>query len=204
MSARRLSVVLLCLVALCLGAGAAEAHLVSTGLGPLYDGVSHFALSPDDLVPVVALALLAGLRGPEAGRRAVFILPIAWFIGGLAGLALPAAGLNDLPWLLFVIFGGLIAADVKVPSLAIGGLAVLLGFFHGFLNGTAVSAGPPGISELAGVGVMVFVMTTLVSAATIYFSNPVGRIAVRVLGSWTAATGVLLFGWSLRCTGSAC
>jgi len=64
--------------------------------------------------------------------------------------------------------------------------------------------GSSGISHLVGVGIAVFVLTTLVSAAAIYFSHPVGRIAVRVLGSWTAATGMLLFGWSLRCIGSAC
>ena len=47
----------------------ADAHLVTTGLGPIYDGISHVLLSPDDLVPVVAMALLAGLNGPTAGRR---------------------------------------------------------------------------------------------------------------------------------------
>jgi urease accessory protein len=38
----------------------AEAHLVTTGLGPIYDGVSHVFLSPEDLVPAVVLALLGG------------------------------------------------------------------------------------------------------------------------------------------------
>ena len=55
----------------------AEAHLVTTGLGPLYDGLLHFALTPEDLVPVLALALLAGLRGVTHGRRALFVLPSA-------------------------------------------------------------------------------------------------------------------------------
>ena len=43
----------------------AHAHLVTTGLGPLYDGISHLFLSFEDLLPVVALALLAGLNGPK-------------------------------------------------------------------------------------------------------------------------------------------
>src|SRR5664279_2478816 len=50
----------------------AEAHLNSTGLGPFYDGLIHFLMSPEDLVPVLALALLAGLRGASYGRRALF------------------------------------------------------------------------------------------------------------------------------------
>ena len=32
--------------------GAARAHLVATGLGPVYDGAAHFALSPEDYVPI--------------------------------------------------------------------------------------------------------------------------------------------------------
>ena len=70
-----------------MGALPAEAHLNSTGMGPFYDGLVHFSLSPEDIVPVLALALLAGLRGASYGRRALFTLPVAWLLGGLAGLS---------------------------------------------------------------------------------------------------------------------
>ena len=56
----------------------AEAHLNSTGMGPIYDGITHFLLSPDDLVPALAVAMLAGLRGASYGRRVMFVLPAAW------------------------------------------------------------------------------------------------------------------------------
>ena len=62
--------------------GAAQAHLVTTGLGPVYDGAAHFVLSPEDLVPLLALALLAGLRGPAAGRAALFAVTVFWLVGG--------------------------------------------------------------------------------------------------------------------------
>ena len=32
----------------------AEAHLNSTGMGPIYDGLMHFLISPEDLVPAHA------------------------------------------------------------------------------------------------------------------------------------------------------
>ena len=41
----------------------AYAHLMSTGFGPFYDGVIHLTLSPDDLLGVLGLSLLAGLAG---------------------------------------------------------------------------------------------------------------------------------------------
>ncbi len=39
------------------------AHLVTSGVGPFFDGVAHFFVSLDDLLVVVALALLGGLLG---------------------------------------------------------------------------------------------------------------------------------------------
>jgi hypothetical protein len=42
--------------------GRAEAHLNPTGLGATYDGLAHFLLSPEDILPVLALALFAGQR----------------------------------------------------------------------------------------------------------------------------------------------
>ncbi|HEY6384193.1 MAG TPA: hypothetical protein VIX91_00765, partial [Candidatus Acidoferrum sp.] len=87
----------------------AEAHLNSTGMGPFYDGLKHFTMSPEDIVPVIALALLAGLRGADHGRRTLFTLPCAWLLGGIGGLS----AINALPhpfassaW--FLLVGGLL------------------------------------------------------------------------------------------------
>ena len=88
----RLSLVFAALFGLVLCPSCAEAHLNSTGLGPVYDGLSHFLRSPEDLVPVIALALLAGLRGAAYGRRALFVLPAAWLLGGFIGLSATTSG----------------------------------------------------------------------------------------------------------------
>ena len=69
----------------------AEAHHVTTGLGPVYDGVGHLLVTPEDLLPVLALALCAGLRGAGAGRRVLIVLPSAWLVGGCAGLLVARA-----------------------------------------------------------------------------------------------------------------
>ena len=90
----------------------AAAHLVTTGMGPVYDGIGHLLLTPEDLVPVLALALYAGLRGAVSGRRAMFLLPIGWFVGGLAGSAMNIAITIPIPAISFLVLGGLIAADL--------------------------------------------------------------------------------------------
>ena len=35
----------------------ASAHLVTTGLGPVYDGIGHLVMTPEDLIPALAIAL---------------------------------------------------------------------------------------------------------------------------------------------------
>ena len=178
---------------------AAHAHLVSTGLGPFYDGLSHFVLTPEDLLPALALALLVGLNGARAGRGALFALPAAWLAGGLAGLAWPtAASIPALTIASFLALGAMVAADLRLRFAWTIGLAVLLGVLNGYLNGSAMAASRLGLPGLAGIVSALFVTVALAAALAVAQRAPWARIAVRVAGSWVAAAGVLLLGWSLR------
>jgi hydrogenase/urease accessory protein HupE len=182
-----------------MGVAPAEAHLNSTGMGPIYDGLMHFLLSPEDFIPVLALALLAGLRGAACGRRALFVLPVAWLLGGLMGLS--AAAANPHPFIAaawFLLLGGLLAADAKLSLRLTTAIAALLGVYHGYLNGTGL-----GLSATAGVALLglvfaVFVVVALAAACVVRVRPPWARIAVRVAGSWIAASGLLMLGWAIR------
>jgi hydrogenase/urease accessory protein HupE len=192
------------LVALVLLPRPAHAHLVTTGLGPLYDGISHLFLSFEDLLPVVALSLLAGLNGPKAGRLALLVVPAAWLLGGLVGFA-AAAATPPLPGTVtagsFLVLGGLTAADRKLPSAVITALAAALGLLHGWLNGAGIAAAGRAALGLVGIVGAVFVVVALLAAFVLGLRVPWTRIAVRVAGSWIAAIGLLLLGWGLRPTG---
>lgn len=189
-------------VALLLGAGPAQAHLVTTGLGPLYDGAAHFALSPADLVPVLALALLAGLRGPQAARWMLFALPPAWLAGGVAGWHAGFLPGDVLPAVSFMVAGGLVAMDAALPAPILAGLAGLVGLGQGLAYGAAMAEGDASWPALAGSAAAVFVTFALVAAVVVPFRSRLARTVVRVSGSWIAAAGVLLLGWALRRGGS--
>jgi len=177
----------------------AEAHLVTTGLGPIYDGISHVLMSPDDLVPILAMALLAGLNGPAAGRRTLFALTAAWVLGGMAGFLVgrpfvPAA----LPAASFLLLGGLTAADRRLSPTLVTALAVAVGLLHGWLNGAGIAESQREALGLVGIASATFVLVALASALVISLRAEWTRIAVRVAGSWIAAIGMLMLGWSLR------
>ena len=176
------------------------AHLMNTGLGPFYDGLAHLFVTPEDLLPVLALAILAGLRGAPSGRAALFALPAAWIAGGLAGRSFsphwiwPVAAAA-----LTILLGALAAADRPVRPGVVGGLAVAVGLWHGAWNGIELArAGASPFGNLLGVATAAFVLVAIVAAATSTVRAAWGRIAVRVGGSWIAAAGLFILGWSLR------
>ena len=177
----------------------AEAHLNSTGMGPFYDGLMHFLMSPEDIIPVLALALLAGLRGAAYGRRALFALPLSWLLGALGGLSAitsPPHPFVSAAW--FLLVGGLLAADAKLSLRVTTALAALLGFYHGYLNGTGLGMSSTSAVVVLGLGFSVFVLVSLAAAFVVRLRAGWERIAVRVAGSWIAASGLLLLGWAVR------
>jgi urease accessory protein len=175
----------------------AAAHLVTTGMGPVYDGIGHLLLTPEDLVPAVAVALYAGLRGKAPGRRALFFFPLAWLIGGFIGLAADTMPVFPISAFSFLLIGILIAADLRLPDNAFTFLVVIVGIMHGFFNGIALKAGPASLG-LLGIMSALFVLVALVSAFVVSLKPPWTRIVVRVAGSWVAAMGLLMIGWFFR------
>ena len=193
------SVALMVGLALVLQSGSAGAHLNSTGMGPVYDGLLHFVTSPEDLIPALALALLAGLRGAAYGRRALFTVPAAWLLGSLAGSAASAtSGGAVLSSLWFLLLGGLVAADARLSLRATTALAALVGLVHGYFNGTGMGQSASTVLAVLGLVAAVFILIALAAALVVQLRAQWTRIAVRVVGSWIAATGLLLLGWAVR------
>lgn len=175
---------------------AAQAHLVTSGLGPFYDGALHLLLSPDELLGLLALALLAGLRGTKAARAAVIALPIAWLVGGGIGLALPVT--LDLAWLSvvsFMVLGVLVVVDARLPPVIIAGLAGVYGALHGLLSGSTLATLDAGVASLFGIVLAALLLVLLASAALVPLKAFWTQVAIRVVGSWVVAVGMLMLGW---------
>ena len=51
---------------------------------------------------------------------------------------------------------------------------------------------------LAGIAITTFVIIALVAALAVSLRSATARIVLRVAGSWIAAIGLLMLGWSLR------
>ncbi len=173
-----------------IAAAPARAHLVSTGLGPVYDGIYHLALTPRQMVPMAALALYAGLRGSAHARLALAILPLTWLIACVAGPGWTGDGAALVCAATIFATGALLASAAPLPP---AGTAVAAGL-TGLALGCCYDA-PAGFGPSAGGLALVCVVLSLLASVSLPLRRLAGLIAVRVAGSWAAALGLLLIGW---------
>jgi hydrogenase/urease accessory protein HupE len=175
------------------------AHLVSTGVGPFYDGAAHFLISVEEILPVVALGVLAGLRGARAGRWMTVMIPVTWLAGGLVGLERP---LLEPPVMLTIglllVPGLLVAWDRQLPLGVVLAVSMPLSLWTGYSNGSAMAVAGVGILAVCGAAAVAALVVTLVSALAVAQRGGWPRVALRVAGSWMAALGLLSLGWFLN------
>ena len=180
----------------------AQAHLMVTGMGPVYDGIVHFALTPEDGLAVAALALFAGLRGPAPSRLMLWVLPAAWGVGGLStclsGLAPPASMAAVATALLLLALGGLLASDIRLATPFCAAIAVTVGLIRGAADLAGAPAEAGSLLDLFGMCAAAFALFALAASVTLPLKRFWMIVAARVAGSWVAAAGLLLAGWIIR------
>lgn len=182
-----------------LGAAPAHAHLVETGFGAFYDGVAHVLVTPADLLVVIALALLAGQRGTRAARWALLALPAGWLAGGLLGATFP----GEVAWpvlttLTFALAGLMVTLNLSLTAAGAAAYVAGAAFIHGAVNGATLSPGGASALSLAGAIAVAICLFAIVSAQVTALRVDWTRIALRAAGSWLAAAGILMLGWTLR------
>jgi urease accessory protein len=179
----------------------ASAHLVSTRFGEFYAGLLHPLTTLAHLVAWIALALLAAAQGATDARRNLLAFPAAVALGVVLGAWLPglaaaeAVNIASLP-----VLGALVALAVPLPGPAFLAVALLCGISHGYANATATTApGPWGLMlYTAGVATAAYLMSALLGAAGVVAGRRGwGRVAVRALGSWILASGLLYASFTL-------
>lgn len=175
--------------------GNASAHLVNTGLGPVYDGVSHFMLSPETVLACIAVALLGALNGTAAARASVLFGMAGWIVGSVAGLIFrwsPNVMIcTEIPLLL----GLAVAFGWKLSASTSRWIAAGAGLVLGLASGAALAQPGPGVRGILGSFVPCFVLLSVIAAVALGAKQQWARTIVRVVGSWITAMSLLMIGW---------
>lgn len=89
--------------------------------------MARLLLQPSELLLVIALVLLAVQSGRASADRVLWLLPLAWLLGGLIGLNLPAELLQAVACTAVLAATGLLVAlGVRLRARVLLPLATLL------------------------------------------------------------------------------
>ncbi|GLH76060.1 hypothetical protein SSBR45G_09680 [Bradyrhizobium sp. SSBR45G] len=183
----------------------ADAHIVSARLGDFYAGALHPLLTLQDVIMWAALGLLAGSLGAASGRWLILVFPL----GLCSGLAL--ATLSNLPAVsplidavTILVLGLLLATALRIPMTLLCIMAFALGVMRGAVNAGELMPQTDRLLYAAGLASAGYVVITLIMALALSFRRPEAApvsswrgIAVRAVGGWVAAIGLMMAGLSL-------
>jgi hydrogenase/urease accessory protein HupE len=172
----------------------AHAHSPVEGMNEFYNGVLHPLLVPAHVLLILATGLFLGQRGPRENRLA---LP-AFFLAAAAGLALAGSGMepDTVRGLLLagtMAIGLLIAVGRRAPLPLYPAAGAFAGFFLGLDSAPETLETRERILALVGTGVGLNLWLIYACGIADFFSKkPWQRIGLRILGSWVAASSLLV------------
>lgn len=192
---------LACLVAA--AAGFAPAVSAAHELIPGLTGFPALVLHPVALIDHALALIASGLLAGQAKVGLLTRLAPALVIAMLAGYFFPSTGIvipfEVLAWLslvplaLALISGGLAAAAVRPGGPVVLSVAIAVGWLLGYETTPHQSGWGPVIETIAGamLGALAIMLATAALAA--HARRPWQQVGVRVVGSWIAATAVMVF-----------
>ena len=174
----------------------AFAHAPIMGIGGVFGGLLHALLIPEHGASLFALGIVLGRQQTIPRRSGLLIFGAALMCGlVLAGFGIPQGLAADVLVLAMCILGILVAAAWAPPLLA-WVLAAVAGLTFALDSTPETTSLDETIRMLIGSGIGAAAVLAIVAEGSALFQGNVQRIVMRVLGSWIAASAILVL--SLR------
>jgi urease accessory protein len=172
----------------------AVAHPIK-GAGDFYSGMLHPVLALEQVLPMIALGLLAGQQERRTAIRVLWLFPVALITGAVAGHGPKATSLSMAVELsLMVIIGILLAISRPLPRLLVSILAIVAGIVGGIPIASELTGDVEAYRFVVGAALTGLVVITWAIGLVRSLKRPWTQIAVRVAGSWVAAIGIMMLG----------
>jgi urease accessory protein len=162
-------------------------------LASLREGLLHPLLVPAHALALVGLGLLIG-QDPRRQRAALLVAFVAALIAGIAAIMAAFIFTEGSAVLLAVagIAGLLVALARPVPMLAGAPLTAIAGAALAFDSVPQEISISATLLALAGTAIGAAIALTLIAEARVSLKPPWLRIGARILGSWIAASAILV------------
>jgi urease accessory protein len=179
--------------ALALAATSASAHDVVPGPSGFYQGLLHPLFVPAHVLALAGLGLFIGRQPPRHRRGLTAAFGASLMIGVIAVVsAASPVYQDDIVLVVAAVAGALAALAQPIAALfslllvVIAGIAIILDSVpHELSMQTTFLA-------LVGTVISAFVLASLVAEAASLAARDWQRVAVRALGSWIAASAILV------------
>jgi len=172
---------------------ASEAHAISTTVGDFYGGILHALLVMAHVFPFIALSIVAGQQGPELARKSLVAFLAALLAGVITafftGQVIAVFYINIIS---LIVLGILAALSFKLPRWFLYSTIIFFGFTHGFQNGSELSQTQSPVLFITGLLTGGLILFSVIAALTISIRKEWFQIALRVIGSWIAAIGLMM------------
>lgn len=181
------------------GTSAAEAHIVAARLGDFYMGASHPLTDLQDVVLWTATGALAGTLGASKARWLILVFPLGLLVGLPLGPLFGTVSTQLADATMMLAIGMLLAAAAQVPALVLCAIAFAVAVIRGAANGAELGPETDRLLFAAGLACVGYGAITLTMALTSAFRRTKSdsmtswrAIAVRALGGWIAAIGLMM------------
>jgi hydrogenase/urease accessory protein HupE len=162
-------------------------------MSSLLGGLLHPLVVPAHALALLALGLLISQRAVRTRIIAVAAFVVA-LIAGLGAIVLAVGSTSALDILLAAsaLTGLLVALARPMPAFVCAPLAAIIGMALGLDSPPEVIAITAATIMLIGTGIGACLALALVVAGASYLTAWWQRIGMRILGSWTAASAILV------------
>lgn len=175
----------------------AVAHTPIQGINNFYNGLLHPALVPSHLLLLIAAGLYFGQQELKETQVALFSFIPAVVLGLVTSGFSPGSKVEIFVLVWAAIIGLLIAASPRIPMYWYSVIGAVAGFSLGFDSAQETLSGKDKFIALFGSGVGIYFISLYPIGFAEYCNKKHWlRIGVRVLGSWIAASSLLVLALS--------
>jgi hydrogenase/urease accessory protein HupE len=173
------------------------AHSPIEGIDKFYGGLLHPVFVPAHLLLLIALGLFIGQRGAKDNQSAVLVFVVAVAVGLIAAWFSVGNSLEVLILSGAALVGILIVSSFAVNRLLCALIAALAGLLLGADSAQDTLSDKEKFVSLLGNGLGLYLLFLYpMGLADIFNKKPWQKIGVRVIGSWIAASSLLVLALS--------
>ena len=177
----------------------ANAHILNEKFGDFYAGVIHPLTAPEHILSMIALSLLIvqQTKSLHNSQKSLILFWSMIVVGAVTAMIVKLPLINFFNLFSVTIFGLLVALNRDFKTIILYTLLLFFGFTQGYANGEAMTSEIVSYFFIPGVLIAVAIfMLYFVGIADFLLKKESAwsRIAIRVVGSWIAAIGLISFG----------